>query len=369
MAAMVVVVPSWIAEVAYGASPLVLEGDAPADANAVGSASSSDAPDVAKTEIRALLSGADAGSLSNPLRLQDAHSVAKICRTMENVPRSSRESDAYQRGAALAERASAKRRALSAVYEVTIPAGSFRVGDYRFAKKLLPLELTRGMRAVDESLILQVMDRRGGAFRLEPEEAKGVALKIARQQVSLRIVFRAAQDDGRACFAYPKSGASNLRIEPLSYALIDQASGGILARARTPALEALRAWVHPGQARFAIDVRGLDSANKAQASVRTALENARPALEGCVKEVVASEHETLVASFVVSVGRAKTPDSVRVVVENAEPEQESAVRCLQTALTKTTVSPAAGSVEAEVWVAVERGEDLLSPSDARESGE
>ncbi|MBK8013701.1 MAG: hypothetical protein IPK13_20420 [Deltaproteobacteria bacterium] len=358
MAAMLVV-PSLIAVVAHSApsasssSPtVVVEGGSEAEEDP----SPQNLEDAAREQIRSMLSGPDAGSLSNPLRLQDAHSVAKICRAIANVPRPSRDGDAYRRGAARAERASDQRRAMAQVYEVTLAGSAFRVGDYRFAKRLLPLELNRSMRAVDGSLILQVMDRRGGAFRLEPEEAKGIAQKLAHQQLALRVVFRAAQDEGPACFAYPKSGASNLRIEPLSYALIDQANGGVLARTRTPALESLRTWVHPGQARLAIDVRGMDAANRGYAALRTALQNARPGLERCVKDILVSQHRTLTASFALSIGRPKTPEAVRVLVQNAEPEQEDVVRCLEAEIAKTPVPPASAPLEVELWVAVERGD-------------
>lgn len=285
---------------------------------------------------RAFLASDAAGSLQSPMRLEAIAEVAKLCADVR-APRAL-EPDA--------EPSSKTQAALRKVYAARVPAGGFALADEGLA-----LDLSRPLRALGGDLGLAVLDRDAGAFTASDEVVEGLRTQVRRGQVVVDVVFRleGRDEDLPPCAGHAKSGAFTLRVEPLSFTLVDAAKGAELLRVRTPAWSALSAHLEPGAGAVRIEVRVAEGVVDVE---RIEAELERSALPGCFAPVL----ETPAESGVLSYSATLTPQGklTDLAVELDALGQAEVAQCAERALAELKLEAGRRAARLSVVVGVER---------------
>lgn len=293
-----------------------------------------------------LPSAAFAQGSSAPIRIDTEEGAAELCEVAAQRPPAVDEEDPVEAGKNL-ERWDAERAALfSKVYRAVVEPTSVKFETYAPKDRRLPLDLDHSLLALDGALVLSVMDRRGAAFTLEEEEARGIVRRANEKQLRLGITFQVDSkyaDELSPCFSYPKSATYSLRIVPLSYELLD-AGGHVLASVRTDRMEELDLAAEPAKVR--ISTRVVDGVVD-QAKLESAVHARRAEMEACLAGVSRGKEEAVV-------GLIAAIDGGRIVRARQEieaTEDPAAAPCLARAL--EAVKPPQASKGAQIGVVVQ----------------
>lgn len=298
---------------------------------------------------RAFLKGNDEGALGHPLAIGTEDKAEQICAALGGTTEIKGEKAPFVRPTRRELKAQ-RDAAAHKVYRALVSAGNFKVGEYRPAKGLLPLKLDRSLVGLDGALILSVMKKEGGAFHLGAKEAEDLAQRIEAKQVALEIVFQVDDAPGlSACFSYPKSATYSIRIEPLTYALIDVATQKPIASTSTPALRELREWIEPGAPTLRLAAHSADGV--IDEALTGALEAKRGQVQGCLDSVMRSADGTAVLGFSATAAPGSSLRDLQLDFQTLG--QDPAAACVQKALA-SVVARGARASRVEIMVTVDR---------------
>lgn len=187
---------------------------------------------------RTFLGGTEVGALVAPAYIKNIDQVQALCTVL--APKRDEAPTDPRRG--LARRA---------VYRVTVPAEGFRL-----MPTAVTVDLQYNLRTMGGRLNLAVLTGTDSTFGLTPTEAQGVTAAAEAGKLALDVVFRLEGEDADlpACFAGGFAGTYGLRIEPLSFTLVDAKHGTPWAHLRTARGAVFAQWLSPGGAAVSVKV-------------------------------------------------------------------------------------------------------------------
>lgn len=300
-----------------------------------------------------LPSAAFADGRPGPIQLDDEQKAAELCSQAARRPPIEDE-DPVEAGKRLERWAKEQEAVFSKVYRAVVEPTSVEFETYVPADRRLPLDLDHSLLALDGALVLSVMDRRGAAFTLKEEEARGIVRRAQAKQIRLGITFQIDSeyaDELSPCFSYPKSATYSLRIIPLSYELLD-AGGHALARVRTDRMEELSLARTPGTLR--IRTRVVDGVVD-HAKLATAVETRRGDMEACLTGARKGGGEESVIGLIAAIENGKIVGARQEIEATEDPE---AAHCLARALEGVKPPQASRGARIGVVVQLERGRSI-----------
>jgi hypothetical protein len=303
-------------------------------------------------DARAFLKGKGEGSLDNPIALAQEARLEALCGELQGR-RSKPHGDEVERGIERHELALKAESARRAVYRILVDPRGFRMGEYRVEEGALPLRLDQAFVALDGAVTLSAMKRGGAWFKLAPKEASALLQRIASKEIALDLLFRLdrGSDELSPCFSTPKSAAYSLRIEPLSYALVDVATKKPIASAATPEMKSLKSWLEPGAPSLRISVHSVEGALDPD-QINAALESKRKDFESCLAPILQSADATAVLGFQAIVAPSGGIKNVRLQVSAIDHPQAAA--CVEKVIASATAPKSAKGALAQVTIAVDR---------------
>ncbi len=292
-------------------------------------------PELSVEGDRAFLGGTETGALVAPASIENIDQVRTLCEVLgPKVDAASRDP---RRG--LAHRA---------VYRVRVPAQGFRLKSDAMA-----LDLQSKLRTLREHLSLAVLTGTDATFALTRSEANGVRTAIQSQALALDVVFRLEGDakDQPACFAGGFAGTYGLRIEPLSFTLLDPKQGTVWAHLRTARGSAFAKWLHPGAAEVSVKVR---SAGHTLDEVGLGGALATDGLRECLLPVTAQRSASGLISMTAVLSQQGRLEELKVQIDALQ--EAGVVQCAVRVLRETQLAAQPRRTPVSVQVRVRRGD-------------
>lgn len=294
----------------------------------------------APLDSRAFLAGAQSGSLASPHGLDDAPAVKRLCEGIADLHLPPAEGE---------ERPEAVVRAQHAVYRLQIPPAGFSL---RSDSEALSVDMRKLLQTFDGQVSITALASADSTFSVAPEVVRGVKAAAKAKRVGLELTFtlEGTESGVPVCFARSGGKARLLRVQPMSYALVDTDSGAELARLRTTAWAELSAWVSPGAATVQVQATsGERTLTAVQDELRTS------DLESCLGGLLETPTATGVVSFAGFVTKRAGLGDVRVQVDALN--DPKALRCVQDKVEALAMPGVALGAPVSVQVSVQRPED------------